>query len=160
MYLLSMVDLRFTMQPRITKRGLFMSGLLQKTLRFMVTGSSALVFAACYGAAMDPRDDLENTDMTDADCTNQEQMLTVVNTSQQPIPNLQVSLLIDGIETDGFQTDQAGQVWINYCYNDQSHYSVRVEDVDGSENLGLFARQEVDLNANDTSTTITLLIAK
>ncbi len=110
-----------------------MFNLLRKAFVFITTGSMAVILAACYGVPVD------------------EMYYKLVKTrtsTGEPIPGLRVRLFHNRTDVDTFYTNQDGEVEFD-VYNETVNsggYSIKIEDVDGEENLGEFTEQQIPID--------------
>ena len=108
---------------------------IKKYLVFILTGSFSFILAACYGAPI------------------KTSHFATVNTNDEegnPIKGLKVSLNINGENLNSYISNEDGIVeFENIFLNDTTDYVVRIEDIDGEENGGLFTPEEFTLNKSD-----------
>lgn len=107
-----------------------MFSFIKKSVSYIVTGYCSIVFAACYG----PPVNLENP-----------KQLNVKNADNEPIPGLKLTLFENRTAIDEQFTNSAGSVEFNIAQKAKYAYIVKIEDIDGAENLGEFKSKEVDL---------------
>ena len=110
-----------------------MLGFIKKYLNLVLTGSVSVVFAACYGPPME----LENPKQVNAKDNN-----------DNAIPGLKVTLYENRMQIDEQFTDENGSVVFHFPQNEKYLYKAKVEDVDGTDNLGDFQTKEVDLTSD------------
>ena len=108
-----------------------MNGILKKYLSYLLTGSFSVVFAACYGTPID----LQNP-----------KQIKATDDNEQPIEGLKVTLFENRNPIDEKFTDDLGSVEFVFVQKDKYNYSAKIEDIDGSENLGQFSQTEINLN--------------
>ena len=105
-----------------------------KNLKFLFTGSFAMVLAACYGMPVDME-----TQIT----------IQTVNSENEPIKGLKVTLLNNQIFVSSENTDEYGEVYYPELIEDtENDYKVKIEDIDGAEN-GEYPAKEVDITEGE-----------
>jgi hypothetical protein len=108
-----------------------MISLLKKPFTYLLTGSFSIVFAACYGAPLD----LENP-----------KLIKAKDDSNQPIPGLKVTLFENNNPINEQYTNEQGTIELFFEQKVNYDYSAKIEDVDGTNNLGEFNTATVNLN--------------
>jgi hypothetical protein len=78
---------------------------------------------------------------------------TITGTNQ-PIQGLSVTLLENSDSVRTFVTDENGVAAFEYDFFTDQEHSVKITDVDGDQNLGLFQTVEVILSDPDTTVTV------
>lgn len=104
-----------------------MKRLLKKIFLCLAGGSLSFIIAACYGVP-ERYNLLKST-------------ILVTDNSNQPIPNLKVSLYEGNTQVYSGNTDIDGRSTFSAALNGMEEapvYTVEVEDRDGTENLGDF----------------------
>ncbi|MBN1253102.1 MAG: hypothetical protein JXR51_02475 [Bacteroidales bacterium] len=107
-----------------------MLSFINKHLRFFLTGSFSIVFAACYGVPVE----LENP-----------KLISTKNSDDQAIAGLKVQLFENRNPIDEFYTDENGLVEFYPVQKDKYHYSIKIEDIDGADNGGEFETAKIDI---------------
>lgn len=107
------------------------SNTLKKAINFILTGSMSIVFAACYGSEMELRNP---------------KALKIKDPNDNPIPGLKVSLTENQTVISELFSDDAGFVEFQFPQDENIDYVVKIEDIDGSDNLGEFQTKEISLN--------------
>ena len=107
---------------------------LKKSLNYILTGSFTIVFAACYGSDMA----LKNP-----------KLIKATDNNDNAIPGLKVTLFENNNQIDERYTDENGTTELYFSQNGDANYKAKIEDVDGTENLGDFISEEIDLS-NDS----------
>jgi len=100
------------------------------TLKYLLTGSFSVVFAACYGTPVS----LETPKVIKASDKNSE-----------PIKGLKVTVYENSSNIGNGFTDDEGIFEIPIEQIDKNTYKVSIEDIDGIENGGEFLSKEADI---------------
>jgi hypothetical protein len=117
-----------------------MNHFFQKNLKWLFTGSFTMVLAACYGMPVDMQ-------------TNYDVLAT--DTLNQAIPGLKMTLFNNGNQVSEDISDTDGKVYYSRLKEDAANnYTVKIEDIDGTENGGSFAASEIDIVAEQFSYTV------
>jgi putative lipoprotein (rSAM/lipoprotein system) len=129
---------------------------LKKYLRFLISGSFALIIAACYGMPVD--------------YDSSSKSFSTKDDSGEPIPDLQLSLQETVINTEGTTTNTN----TNTLSTEISHFNgtviftqeewigdfhVLVEDIDGTTN-GSWQSTNIEVDYYDTDTEIIMQSAE
>lgn len=107
-----------------------MKHLFSNSIKYLLTGSFSVVFAACYGAPVS----LENP-----------KSIKTTDKNSQPIQGLKVTVFQNNSTIGNGFTDNEGVFEISIEQMDQNTYKALIEDVDGIENGGDFESKEVDI---------------
>lgn len=110
-----------------------MKNFLKKSLAYILTGSFTVILAACYGSpiSMDYTKTIKATDE-----------------NNNPISGLKVTLKKNNTDIDSSLTNSYGTVDFTNVNYDTIGYQIKIQDVDGEENLGSFKDTLFDLNSN------------
>ena len=107
-----------------------MHSILKKSLNYILTGSTTIIFACAYGTPVE----FENP-----------KTVNVKNSSNEAIKGLKVQLFENRNPIDELYTDENGSVEFYATQRTDYNYSAVIEDVDGDENKGDFETKEVDI---------------
>ena len=103
----------------------------KKQLSLLFAGSFSMVLAACYGVPVDIDDQIT---------------VHTVNEVNEAIPGLKVTLTNNGERVYEDYTDESGNVYYSYLEENESNdYKLKIEDVDGEENGGIYKTADVDI---------------
>jgi len=103
---------------------------IKRILQFCITGSCAVVLAACYGVQVE---EMYNNLV--------QKKLTCTSESNEPIPGLKVTVTQNGQPAETLSTDSVGTAEFLVEEGKTESYTVHIEDVDGGDNGGDFASE-------------------
>lgn len=103
---------------------------LKKLLHFALTGTFTVILAACYGAPVELQD---------------YKLVKATDQENNPIEGLQVELNADNQLLESQYTDANGVVEFNNV--SQSNVTIRITDVDGTQNGGEFESKEIEADS-------------
>lgn len=133
-------------------KGGLMLNKFKKYLRFLLSGSFALIIAACYGIIAQYDNDTKSFRTTDS--------------SEEPIPGLKMTLSETTVDTNGVTnvaelgSDYGDSDGVVYFTRDNwvSDYSVLIEDMDGSVN-GSWKSTNLSVGIEDYHTEIIMEVS-
>ncbi|MCD4793495.1 MAG: hypothetical protein K8R54_09700 [Bacteroidales bacterium] len=103
----------------------------KKQISLLFAGSFSMVLAACYGMPIDMQID---------------RSVKVVNELNEAIPGLQVKLTNNGERVYEDLSDDSGYVYYSSLEeNNDNDYKVIINDIDSTENGGIYISQVVDI---------------
>ena len=104
---------------------------ITKNLKWFLTGTFAMVLAACYGVPIDMRNEVS---------------VKATDNSDQAIPGLKLTLTNNGNKVSEDISNSNGEVFYPNLKEDNSNdYKVKIEDTDGTLNGGQFVTTEIDI---------------
>ncbi|MFP4364433.1 MAG: hypothetical protein ACLFR1_11275 [Spirochaetia bacterium] len=118
---------------------------IRRLLQFIVTGSFALVLAACYGMPVNQMYDYLK-----------DKRVRCTTGYELGIPGLEVTVTTGESQVFSGLTDEEG--FVEFSLEDplEVEYTLHVEDVDGEEYLGDFVSETAVLDSDETEYTIVM----
>lgn len=119
---------------------------LRNLLKVLITGSLTMILQACYGIVAPTRHLVGK--------------VVVKNSKDQKIPGIKVSykLIYDNVEstswTESGHTDSDGVLEYDVDLNEDEKLYLKIEDVDGTENLGDFKTKELEAVKGEETTVV------
>jgi len=114
----------------------------KKQISLLFAGSLSMVLAACYGAPIDMQNSIS---------------VKTVTENNDAIPGLKVTLQENEQNIDSTYTDSLGNVFYPDLYiYEGNNYTIKVEDIDSSQNLGEFTTKTIEIDNSSSDYEITM----
>ncbi len=114
----------------------------KKQISLLFAGSLSMVLAACYGVPVDMQNSIT---------------IKTVTENNDPIAGLKITLDENGSSIDSSTTDSLGNVFYPVIFaNEETTYSIKIEDIDSTLNLGEFVTKTIELDGSNSNYEITM----